>query len=249
MFKITEVYIFSVFLLSSFLQTVTGFGYAIITAPLLALVLGAKETVMLVMLTALIICIFLIRATRNQGSYKAILPLLTASVIGAIPGAYVMTIISNDGLKLFIGLLLLVVTIALWKSYSLPVKHSRSVESLIGFVSGFLTTTTGITGPPVVLYYLNSNAEENKTEFRANLARFFLPINIASIFFSYIAGTLNMEDLWLHTLLAIPALCMGFILGEKMFTRISVSALRTGSLCMILVSSVAIIWSVLSKIH
>ena len=249
MFKITDVYIFTVFLLSSFLQTVTGFGYAIITAPLLALVLGAKETVMLVMVTALIICVFLIRATRNQGSFKAILPLLTASVIGAIPGAYVMTIISNDGLKLFIGLFLLVVTIALWKSYSLPVKHNKTVESLIGFVSGFLTTTTGITGPPVVLYYLNSNAEENKAEFRANLARFFLPINIASIFFSYVAGTLNIGELWFHTLLSIPALCLGFFLGEKIFYRISVSALRTGSLGMILISSLAIIWSVVSKFH
>ncbi len=41
---IIELYIFSVFILSGFLQTVTGFGYAIITAPLLALVLEAKET-------------------------------------------------------------------------------------------------------------------------------------------------------------------------------------------------------------
>lgn len=241
------MYIFSVFLLSSFLQTVTGFGYAIITAPLLALVLGAKETVMLVMVTALLICILLIRATRNQGSFKAILPLLTASIIGAIPGAYVMTIISNEGLKLFIGVLLLVVTTALWKNYSLPVKHNRGVESLVGFVSGFLTTTTGITGPPIVLYYLNSNAEKNKMEFRANLARFFLPINCASIFFSYIAGTLDLGELWLHILISIPALCIGFYAGEKMFHRISVTMLRTGSLIMVLVSSAAIIWAVLSK--
>jgi len=47
-----EAYVFLVILLSSFLQTTTGFGYAIITAPLLSLVLSAKETVMLVMLTA-----------------------------------------------------------------------------------------------------------------------------------------------------------------------------------------------------
>jgi len=33
-----ELYIFTVFILSSLMQTATGFGYAIITAPLLALV-------------------------------------------------------------------------------------------------------------------------------------------------------------------------------------------------------------------
>ena len=125
LFIITEAYVFLVILLSSFLQTTTGFGYAIITAPLLALVLSAKETVMLVMLTALIICVFLLRATRNQGSFKAIAPLLAASVIGAIPGAFVMTRMSNEGLKLFIGVLLLFVTVALWKRYTFPVKPSK----------------------------------------------------------------------------------------------------------------------------
>jgi uncharacterized membrane protein YfcA len=229
------------------LHTVTGFGYAIITAPLLALVLGAKETVMLVILTALIICLFLFRVTRNQGSFKAIAPLITASVVGAIPGAYVMTIISNDGLKLFIGIFLLLATIALWKKYTFEVKHNKIIESLVGLVSGFLTTTTSITGPPVVLYYLNSKAEENKIEFRANLTRYFVLINIASITFSFIAGTLHIGELWRYMLLAVPALYMGFYVGEKMFHSISVTTLRTLSLFIVLISSTAIIWAVIAK--
>jgi len=226
---------------------VTGFGYAIITAPLLALVLGAKETVMLVMLTGLVIRLFLVRATRNQGSFKAILSIVTASVIGAIPGAYVMTQISNEGLKLCIGVLLLLFTGFLWKNYSLPVKHNKVIESLIGFVSGFLSTTTGINGPPVVLYYLNSKAEENRVEFRANLTRYFLLINIFSIIFSYLAGTLKLAELWLHTLLSVPALYIGFQLGERLFHRISSTMLRKGSLVMVLLSSLAMIWSALTK--
>ncbi len=225
----------------------TGFGYAIITAPLLVLVLGAKETVMLVMLTGLVIRLFLVRATRTQGSFKAILPIVTASVIGAIPGAYVMTQISNEGLKLCIGVLLLLFTGFLWKNYSLPVKHNKVIESLIGFVSGFLSTTTGINGPPVVLYYLNSKAEENRVEFRANLTRYFLLINIFSIIFSYIAGTLKIAELWLHTLLAVPALYIGFLFGERLFHRISSAMLRKGSLVMVLLSSLVMIWSVLTK--
>lgn len=244
---ITEAYIFLVILLSSFLQTTTGFGYAIITAPLLALALSAKVTVMLVMITAIIICVFLLRATKNQGSFKAIAHLLTASIIGAIPGAYVMTMISNDGLKLFIGVLLMVVSLALWRRYTFPVKQSKSMEFIIGLVGGFLTTTTGVTGPPIILYYLNAKAEENKVAFRANLARYFLMINFASVLISYIAGTLNSSELWRYTLVAVPALFGGFYLGEKMFYRISVPALRAGSLLMIFISSVAIIWSVLSK--
>lgn len=234
-------------LFSSFLQTTTGFGYAIITAPLLALVLTAKETVMLLMLTALVICTLLLRATRNQGSFRAIAPLCIASVAGAIPGAYVMTQISNDGLKLSIGILLLFATLALWRQYTFPLRPGRAAEALVGFIGGFLTTSTGVTGPPVILYYLNARAETDKVAFRANLTRFFLLINLASVVFSYVAGSLVLDELWLHFLVAVPALFAGFFLGEKLFHRISAPMLRTAALLLIFASSIAIVGSVLAK--
>lgn len=242
-----ELYIFLVLVLSSFLQTITGFGYAIITAPLLALVLGAKETVMLVMLTGLIIRLFLMRTTKNEGSFRAIALLITASVAGAIPGAYVMTIISGDALKIFMGIVLLIATVAMWNNCSIAVPHRKFTETIVGAASGFLATTTSINGPPVVLYYLNAKADENKAEFRANLTRYFLLINIVSIIISYLAGTLKIGELWLHTLESVPALYLGFVLGEKLFHRIDSDTFRKASLMMVFVSSIAIIVLVLVK--
>jgi uncharacterized membrane protein YfcA len=223
------------------LQTTTGFGYAIITAPLLALVLGPKETVMLTMLTGLIIRLFMMRAIKNAGSFEAISPLITASIVGAIPGAYVMTIISNDGLKLFIGIVLLIAVLVLWKNYKISINHHKLVEAMVGGLSGFLATTTSINGPPIILYYLNCQAEENKSAFRGNLTRYFLLINIASIIISYFAGTLKIGQLWLPTFMAIPALYIGFYLGEKAFHHINSETLRKASLAMVFVSSLALI--------
>ena len=242
-----EIYVFAVLILSSFLQTTTGFGYAIITAPLLALALGPKETVMLTMLTGLIIRLFMMRVTKNDGSFKAIFPLITASIVGAIPGAYVMTIISNDGLKLFIGLVLLIAVLVLWKNYKITIHHHKFAEAIVGGLSGFLATTTSINGPPIVLYYLNSKAEEDKSVFRGNLTRYFLLINIASIIISYFAGTLKIGELWIQTLMSIPALYIGFYLGEKAFHRINAETFRKASLIMVFVSSLALISATLLK--
>ena len=242
---ITELYIFSVFIVSGFLQTVTGFGYALITAPLLAFVLEAKETVMLVMTTGFIIRLFLIRVIKNHGSFKTILPLITASVIGAIPGAYIMSTASSQDLKIFIGVVLLFAALALWKNISIPIKQSKFAETIVGAISGFLATTTSINGPPVVMYYLNAKAEEDKKLFRANLTRYFLLVNIASIIISYLAGTLKITQLWFHTLLSIPALYIGFYLGEKFFHQIKAENLRQGSLLMIFISSILMIGSAL----
>lgn len=244
---LTEIYIFAVLILASFLQTATGFGYAIITAPLLAMVLGSKETVMITMLTGLISRLFMMRATKNDGSFKAIFPLITASVVGAIPGAYVMTIISNDVLKIFIGLVLLIAATVLWKNYRLSISQYRFAETIVGGLSGFLATTTSINGPPIILYYLNSRAEENKSVFRGNLTRYFLLINMASIVISYFAGTLKIKELWFQTLLSIPALYIGFYLGEKFFHRINAETFRRVALVMVFVSSLVLIGATLLK--
>jgi len=244
---LTEIYVLIVLMLSSFLHTVTGFGFVIITAPLLALALEAKETVMLVVTTSFIVMLFILRAAKKEGSFKAIFPLIGAAVVGAIPGAYIVTVISNDGLKLFIGIVLLLATVVMWKDYSLHTKHQKVVVTIVGIISGFLATTTGVSGPPVILYYLNAKAEENKAVFRGNLTRYFLLLNIASIIISCASGTFQIGKLWLHTLLAIPALYIGFYLGERLFHRLNAEIFKKISLVMVLLSSIAVIGSVLAN--
>lgn len=244
---LTELYVFIVLILSSFLQTATGFGYAIITAPLLALVLGPKETVMITILTGLIIRLLMMRTTKHDGSFKAISPMIAASIVGAIPGAYFMTIISNDDLKLFMGVVLFITASALWKNYQLSINNHKLAKAIVGGLSGFLATTTSINGPPIILYYLNSKAEENKSLLRGNLTRYFLLVNIASIIISYFAGTLKIGDLWIQILLSIPALYIGFYLGEKFFHRINAETFKRVSLGMVFMSSLVLIGATVLK--
>jgi uncharacterized protein len=192
----------------------------------------------------------MIYATRQEGNYSAIWLIFAASSLGALPGAYLMTLISNEALKILIGTVLLLASVAIWLNYSVPVRHPRFTESVVGFISGFLATTTSINGPPVVLYYLNSKVDENKAVFRANLTRYFLLVNVTAIGLSYYYGTLNLGNLWVNTLLAVPALVIGGWLGSKMFCRIDANTFRRVSLVMVFISSIAIIGSVLlMKLH
>jgi len=244
---LTDIYVIIVLMLSSFLHTITGFGFAIITAPLLALALEARETAMLIVTTSIIVMLFILRAAKKEGNFKAIFPLVGAAVVGAIPGAYIVTVISNDGLKLFIGIVLLLATAAMWKDYSLHTKHQKFIVSIVGIISGFLSTTTGVSGPPVILYYLNAKGAENKDVFRGNLTRYFLLLNIAAIIISCASGNAQSGKLWFYTLLAIPALYIGFYLGERFFHRLNAELFKKISLVMVLLSSVAVIGSVLAK--
>jgi len=241
-----EWYIFAVFILSSFLQTTTGFGYAIITAPLLALVLDPKDTVMITMLTGLIIRLMMIKTTHHDGSFKAISPFLITSILGAMLGAYCLRVINVDLLKLFMGGILLIFTFLLWKNYHVTIRHHTFAKAIAGGLSGFLATTTSLNGPPIILYYLNAKAEEHARVLRGNLTRYFLLINLVSIILSYIAGTLKLQELWVILLFSIPALAIGFYLGGKLFHRINAEIFKKIALGMVVVSSVVLIFKAVS---
>ncbi len=239
------IYLFFVFMAAGFIQTVTGFGFAVVAAPLLALVIDVKDTVMLTMLTSAISMLFLLRAVRGHGSYSDVLPIIMASLAGAACGGYVMATASNDWVKLFIGVVLMLISIAMWMNYSLPIRHSRLTDGIIGSISGFLGTTTSINGPILVFYYLDSS--ENRAIFRAMLTRYFLVVDPATVLILYFTGTLKTGNLWLYTCEAVPALYLGFLLGEKLFHRINAETFKRIALTVVFGASVLFVWQVLSK--
>ena len=241
-----EIYLFFVFVTAAFLQTVTGFGYALVTAPLLALVLDIKDTVMLTMLTGFISTLFLLQEVKGQGSYSDVLPLISSSLVGALFGAYAMVLISSEWLKLFIGVVVMLSACSMFMKYELPIKHNKLTEGIIGTINGFLGTTTSVNGPLLVLYYLNSS--ENKAVFRGILTRYFLVVSLPMIAMAYFAGTLHIEALWLYTIEAIPALYLGTLLGEKLFRYIKAETFRKIALIVVFVGSIMIIGSGASKL-
>lgn len=236
--------IFAVVLFSSFLQTITGFGYALSAAPLLALIIGPKDAVMFVLFTGILTKLTLLCRIWHQSNFSAIGLLFAASLAGALPGAYVLKIISNDALKLAIGLVLIVITFAMARDFRVTISQPRLAQSVVGVISGFLATTTSLSGPPVVMYYLNE--QMNKETIRANLTRYFILNNAASLVLSYFFGTLKTEILAANTLICLPAIVIGIWLGEKLFTKFNAGIFKKLALTVITVSAVISIFSGLS---
>jgi len=240
----TAAYLFAVFVAAGFLQTVTGFGYGLVAAPLLALVLDIKDTVMLTLLTGVISIVLLMRDVRGKGSYAELSVLLPASLAGAAAGTAVMASIGGPGLKLLIGLVLLASTCLMWRGTGLPLRRSGPGDVLIGLVNGFLGTTTSINGPLLVLYFLNAQGDKNL--FRGLMTRYFLILDPAIILFWFLAGVLKPGDLWLYTLEAVPALFLGFTLGERLFKRLNPVTFRKLALAVVLAGSLMVIHSALA---
>jgi len=221
MITLTTAYVFCVVLFASFLQTLTGFGYALAAAPLLALAINPKDVVMLVLFTGLLVKAVMAWHTRREGCFSNVFLMFMASI-------------SNDMLKIFIGIVLVAVTVLMYRQVTLRIQNHRIAQAVVGLNSGFLASTTSLNGPPIVLYYMNEEVE--KETIRANLARYFVLGNTASLVLSYLLGTLNVSNLASNVAISIPALLIGFWVGEKAFSKVDSQMFRKLALGVISVS-------------
>lgn len=241
----TLCYVFGITAFASFLQTITGFGYALAAAPLLALFMDPKEAIMLVLATGAITKCILLTGTKNEGHFSDILPLFLASLAGTLPGAYLVTTISAGALKAFIGTILLITTCAMAVNCTMRIGQPRLAQNLVGLISGFLGATTSLSGPPLVLYYLNEKAE--KERLRANLTRYFLLGNISTLLLSYFFGTLQPASLLAPIIISLPALAFGVWFGDKLFGKMNAQVFRRLAIAVISASGLATVYNGLSQ--
>ena len=60
-------------------------------------------------------------------------------------------------LKILLGIALLLVTLLMELNFVPEVKNKKLGRVSAGFLSGFFSATTSISGPPIALYFLSEN--------------------------------------------------------------------------------------------
>ncbi|MDT8902412.1 sulfite exporter TauE/SafE family protein [Anaeroselena agilis] len=224
MLTLSSVYVFGVILFAGVLQTVTGFGFALAAAPLLTFALPPKEAVVAVLFVGIMMKGLMVYKTWGDGAFKRIALVFAASAVGALPGAYVLRVVSDSALKVFIGLTLVAVTLAMYANYTVTIRRHGLAKSVVGFLSGFLGATTSFNGPPLILYLMNEGGD--KTTIRADLARYFLLCNVTTITFAYFMGTVPADRLGGLAAAALPAVLLAWWLGDKIFARVDAALFR-----------------------
>ena len=221
---------------ASLIQAVTGFGFALVAAPFLTFVMGPKDAVIFLLFSGMFMKSIMLVKTWKAGNLGQVIPLFVGSLLGALPGAYFLKIASVNSVKIVIGLSLLLATAALIKNFKFQLVHKRLAQLGYGFVSGFCGATAGLNGPPIVCYYLNENLP--KELMRANLVRFFLLGNAGTLMLSYFWGSFHPAEMINITLLSIPAMVVGWALGERLFYKINAVLFKRVVISTVLTSAV-----------
>jgi uncharacterized membrane protein YfcA len=167
----------------AFVQSTTGFGFALVLSPALFAVMDPVEAVMALLILGLALSLLVLfeRGRPEHVDWRSLAPMLVAALPGLAVGAVALTQLSKEALQVAVGVA--VVAVAAWQLHRRRRHHdghprlARGAGVGAGFVSGALTTSINVSGPPIVLWLEARGATPE--EFRASLAATFLTLDLA----------------------------------------------------------------------
>ena len=155
-------------------QRVTGVGFALVCAPLLVLIVGPFEGVVLSNLLGLTVSVIVFIAHWRDTEWKKGLLLAVPALIAIPFGAYVAKNVPPAPLMVIIGLLVIVAL-----SERARVLRGPGGAVVAGASSGFMNVTAGVGGPAIVLYAVSTAWEHRK--FVATFQFYSIFTNTASL--------------------------------------------------------------------
>ncbi|MBO1002219.1 sulfite exporter TauE/SafE family protein [Pseudogracilibacillus auburnensis] len=208
-------------LVASLLQTSTGYGFSIIGTPFLLLIYPAHMAIQVNIILSICLSAFMIFKIRKEVDKSLLIRLVKGSIMGLIFGIFIYLFLDIQLLKMTVGALILILTILL--ILKLTINRTQNKDFLTGGISGLLTTSIGVPGPPLLLYF--SGAGIDKTTLRSTTLAYYLFVYFASLVMQILFGGTTKET-WIFSLIAIPPLFAGIMLGQLFFKWISQKAFR-----------------------
>lgn len=211
----TVAYVVLVVMVAVGAQAVVGFGFALIAMPLLVLVLDVRVALVLATLISLANTSAMAYTHRRHVPWPTVGPMLAGAAAGMPFGLAMLLLAPADVIRLLVGLSTVVMSLALLVGVRFRSRSTAS-ELGVGALSGALNTSTGINGPPVVLYL--QGREHPPPEFRGGMAAFFVGSSVLALVSYAIAGVISREALVLFAV-SLPGVAVaswaGHLLGER----------------------------------
>lgn len=212
-----EIFIFIVIILiASILQTSTGFGFSILATPFLLFIFEPMEAIQINIILSLVISFALITKIKKDIDYGILRRFVIGSASGLPIGIIIFLALDLKNLIFGISLVILLLTILLILKYRIAQTNGKDI--VIGGLSGVLTSSIGMPGPPLLLYF--SGTDTKKEKLRGTTLAFYLFIYSMSLIIQVIFVGTN-RTIWITSGFALPLVLLGLYLGQVLFKRIN----------------------------
>lgn len=224
------------------LQSATGFGFSLVVAPSLFHLLapGQALTAMVVLNLALSLLMLFGERRRPAVRTREVALLVAWALPGVIAGVVVLGLLGKPTLQVTVGVVVVLAAVAETVAFAraAPAATTPWPPLPAGLITGVLTTTTGINGPPLAMWFQRVGATSG--EIRDSLAACFALLGVLSALVLLGAGRLDLGPVtvpWM--LLLIFLVAVGRPAGRKAFLRLHPDRFRTAGLALAVIAGLA----------
>jgi uncharacterized membrane protein YfcA len=206
----TSLLIGIIFLSASFVQGLTGFGFALVALPFLTIIIDIKTAIPLCILGGTLVTSILAFQLKRKCDIKKIAPLFLGSIPGIIFGATLLKTIDSGSIRIFLGILLITYSLYCLKASPAPRNLHNRWSWFAGFFSGSLGAAFSVGGPPTLIYTTVTGWD--KDEIKATLTGFFLASAVLIAITHALSG-LTTSRVINHFLWSVPFIITGTGIG------------------------------------
>jgi len=213
----TAIYAVMAVFAAGVIKGLTGFGFSLVSVPVLVVLLGPRTAVPVIILLNAVANIVLFPIARRGAHLGRIVPLIVAGIATVPLGMLFLLTLNPQAVKLVAGCVTILFAIAFLAGFQRPVRNERWGFAAAGLISGTLNGLISTGGPPVVLFLTNQGVP--KQAFRASLLAYFLFLSLASVPM-FLAGGLLSSAVVRFAILLLPAMFLGAFVGSNLHHRL-----------------------------
>ncbi|MDQ3045151.1 MAG: sulfite exporter TauE/SafE family protein [Chloroflexota bacterium] len=213
-----------------------GFGFGLTSVPLLLLIYDPAAVVTVTkVLTLTTSWVLLIDQWRTIQA-RTLLGLLPWAIAGMVGGIAMLSLLDAAVIKLLASVVIIGFAALLLRRVPRPGgtrAHQPWATAVTGLSSGLLSTSTGLSGPPVVLLFTLRGAGMHA--FRTSIAAYFMTVDVIGVPALLSQGIISLADI--TTAVAfVPAALIGRLAGMRLVRYVSPIAFRRVTLGLLLLT-------------
>lgn len=228
-----------VVLVTACTQAVVGFGFALLTVPIMMQIVGLQRAVILASLIGTANNVFQYRDLKHNQDKRLVKRFLLASCAGAPFGLIAFIYANQQVLKILLGIGVLFGVLLLARGRDLTHAHV-SLDWSMGVISGFLLTSTSTNGPPLV--FAMQARKSDPQVFRSTLNMVFLISGVYGLVLFAAFGEIALSDVWI-ALALLPSMIVGVYAGRFIRNRVDPDRFRLLVLVLLAVAGLSSLYS------
>jgi uncharacterized membrane protein YfcA len=207
----------AVLVLATLVRSTFGFGEALVSVPLLALIIPVNVAAPVAVLVSITVAAVVLAQDFSEVHARSAGWLVLSTLLGIPLGLVLLTRVTEPVVKT-----LLACVIIAFSGYSLLSRRRYVLENdrlawLFGFSAGVLGGAYGMNGPPLVIYGALRGWSPGR--FRATLQGYFLPASLVAMGGFWLAG-LWTPAVTRYYLVSLPAVLLAIFAGRVLHRRL-----------------------------